>query len=389
MTSDLNFSRRLRRTPYTERVEQAGVRGFSIVNHMLLPKAFAPSVEEDYWHLRRHVQVWDVSCQRQVEIDGPDAATLVQWMTPRDISKARVGDCLYVPLIDDDAGLINDPVLLKLDENRFRLSIADSDVLLFAKGIAMGKGWNVRIHEPDVSPLAVQGPRAEDLMADLFGPDIRKIGFFKFGLFEFQGTRQIIARSGYSRQGGFEIYLEGGHLGPALWDAVWQAGQPYQITPGCPNLIERIEGGLMSYGNEMTRANNPMEIGLAKYCTLDGRVDYAGRAALQAIAAQGEPARLVRGVVFDGGCCPTCAQPWPVMVGGLHVGQVTSAIWSPRLEANVSLGMIERGYWDTGTEVTVHSSDGKTRRGHIRDMPILPSKSAEGGVRSIDAAGVA
>ncbi len=378
MTTGLNFSRRLRRTPYTGRAEQAGVRGFSIVNHMLLPKAFAPSVEEDYWHLRRHVQVWDVSCQRQVEIQGPDAARLVQWMTPRDIGKARVGDCLYVPLIDDEAGLINDPVLLKLADDRFRLSIADSDVLLFAKGIAMGKGWTARIHEPDVSPLALQGPRAEDLMADLFGPEIRKIGFFKFGWFDVQGTRQIIARSGYSRQGGFEIYLEGGHLGPALWDAVWQAGQPYGITPGCPNLIERIEGGLMSYGNEMTRENNPLEIGLGKYCALDGRVDYAGRAALQTIAADG-PARMVRGVVFDGGPCPTCAQPWPVLAGGGRVGQVTSAIWSPRLEVNVSLGMIERGHWDAGTEVTVQSGDGLTRHGQVTDLPILPSHDGKAG----------
>ncbi len=387
MTNGLNFSRRLRRTPYTERVEQAGVRGFSIVNHMLLPKAFAPSVEDDYWHLRRHVQVWDVSCQRQVEIEGPDAAQLVQWMTPRNIGKARVGDCLYVPLIDDEAGLVNDPVLLKLAEDRFRLSIADSDVLLFAKGIAMGKGWNVRIHEPDVFPLAVQGPRAEDLMADLFGPEVRKVGFFKFGWFDFQGTRQIVAHSGYSRQGGFEIYLEGGHLGPALWDAVWAAGQPYAITPGCPNLIERIEGGLMSYGNEMTRENNPLEIGLAKYCALDGSVDYAGRAALQAIAAEG-PARMVRGVVFGGGRCPTCAQPWPVMRGDTPVGQVTSAIWSPRLEANVSLGMIERGHWDDGTDVTVHSPDGMVREGHVSDLPIAPPK-ARHAARPTSDAGVA
>ncbi len=376
MSNGLNFSRRLRRTPYTERVEQAGVRGFSIVNHMLLPKAFAPSVEEDYWHLRQHVQVWDVSCQRQVEIEGPDAARLVQWMTPRDIGKARVGDCLYVPLIDDEAGLINDPVLLKLSEDRFRLSIADSDVLLFAKGIAMGKGWSARIHEPDVSPLAVQGPNAENLMADLFGPEIRKIGFFKFAMFDFMGTRQIVARSGYSRQGGFEIYLEGGHMGAALWDAVWQAGQPYGITPGCPNLIERIEGGLMSYGNEMTRENNPLEIGLAKFCALDGRVDYAGRAALQALATQG-PARMIRGVVFGGGRCPTCAQPWPVMDGDHRVGQVTSAIWSPRMGANVALGMVDRSHWADGTRIIVASADGAVRPGYVSDLPIEPRAAVE------------
>ena len=242
----LNMSRRIRRTPYTDRVEQIGVQGFSVVNHMLLPKAFKTSVEEDYWHLREHVQIWDVSCERQVQIEGPDAAELLQWMTPRDISNAKVGDCLYVPIIDANAGLINDTVMLKLSNNKFWLSIADSDVLLYAMGLALGRGLDVEVSEPDVSPLAVQGPKTEDLLAGLFGEHIRDIGFFKFGWIEFENTHQLIARSGYSRQGGFEIYLSGGHLGSALWDAVWSAGQTFNIAPGCPNLIERIEGGLFS-----------------------------------------------------------------------------------------------------------------------------------------------
>lgn len=209
------------------------MRGFSVVDHMLLPKAFARSVEEDYWHLREHAQIWDVSCQRQVEIGGKDAARLVQWMTPRDIAKARVGQCFYVPLVDETGGMINDPILLKLAEDRFWLSIADSDVLLWAKGLALGAGMAVSVEEPDVSPLAVQGPRAEDLMAAVFGEEIRAVKFFRFAEFEFRGTTQIIARSGYSKQGGFEIYLNGGALGPALWDSIWEAGQAFDIAPGC------------------------------------------------------------------------------------------------------------------------------------------------------------
>jgi dimethylsulfoniopropionate demethylase len=369
MAEGLNMSRRIRRTPYTDRVEAAGVRGFSVVNHMLLPKAFQTTVEEDYWHLRKHVQIWDVSCQRQVEISGPEAARLVQWMTPRNIGRAKPGDCLYVPIIDDAAGLINDPVLLKLADDRFWLSIADSDLLLYAKGLAIGAKMDVRIHEPDVSPLAIQGPKSEALMADLFGSKIRDLGFFKFGLFDFQGTRQLIARSGYSRQGGFEIYLNDTALGPALWDAVWAAGQPYSISPGCPNLIERIEGGLLSYGNEMTRENNPLEIGLGKFCTLDGSIDYVGRQALQRIAALG-PARKIRGVIFDGDPCPTCATPWPVMVSGQMVGQITSAIWSPRLNANVGLSMIKSGYEYAGQNIVVWARDRQDRHGRISDLPM-------------------
>ena len=373
MSSDgLNMSRRIRRTPYTDSVEACGVRGFSVVNHMLLPKAFETTVEEDYWHLREHVQIWDVSCQRQVEIKGVDAMRLVQWMTPRDISKAKVGDCLYVPLVDQDGGMINDPVLLKIADKHYWLSIADSDVLLWAKGLALGASMDVSINEPDVSPLAVQGPKAEDLMVDIFGEEIRKVGFFKYGRFDFQGASQVIARSGYSKQGGFEIYLDDGSLGAALWKTIWEAGQKYNIKPGCPNLIERVEGGLLSYGNEMTRENNPLECGLAEYCDLEGEIDFIGRAALQHIANEGV-LRLMRGIKFEGGKCPTCSVPWPVMVdtpdGRLQIGQVTTAAYSPSLEQNVGQSLIEKGYWDEGQPVIVLSADGKERQGKVVVMP--------------------
>ncbi|MDE0095647.1 MAG: dimethylsulfoniopropionate demethylase [Gammaproteobacteria bacterium] len=368
MADGLNFSRRLRRTPYTASAEAAGVTGFSVVNHMLLPKAYGRPVEEDYWHLREHVQIWDVACQRQVQIAGRDAARLVQWMTPRDISRARTGDCLYVPITDETGGMINDPVLLKLADDRFWLSAADSDLLLFAKGLALGCGLDVTVDEPDVSPLAVQGPKAETLLCDLFGGHVREIGFFKFDWVDFTGTRQLIARSGYSRQGGFEIYLNGGRLGAALWDAVCQAGQPYGIAPGYPNLIDRIEGGILSYGNEMTREQNPFEIGMGKFCSLNGAVDYLGRNALQKFFENGAE-RQIRGVLFDGGPCPTCAEPWPVNVGDRQVGQITSAIWSPRLRRNVGLSLIDREFWDAGQPVTVHSKDGTARAGEISALP--------------------
>lgn len=365
------MSRRIRRTPYTDKVEAHGVRGFSVVNHMLLPKAFQPTVEEDYLHLRQHVQIWDVSCQRQVEIAGPDAARLVQWMTPRDLRRAQIGQCLYVPLVDDAGGMINDPVLLKLAEDRFWLSIADSDVLLWAKGLAIGASLDVSVEEPDVSPLSIQGPKAEELMARVFGEEIRRIRFFRFGSFEFQGTRQVIARTGYSKPGGFEIFLRDGRLGPVLWDTIWQAGQPFSITPGCPNLPDRIEAGLLSYGNEFTRENNPLECGMAKYCKLDGSIDFIGRAALQRIAREGVR-RQIRGVLFDGGRCPPCGKPWPVMSvkrNKMQIGQVTSAAWSPRLGRNIGLSMIDSGYWEQGEPVAVLSADGRERPGHVTTLP--------------------
>jgi dimethylsulfoniopropionate demethylase len=365
------MSRRIRRTPYTDRVEAHGVSGFSVVNHTLLPKVFRHSVEEDYWHLRAHVQIWDVGCQRLVEIRGPDAARLVQWMTPRDIGRAQIGQCLYVPLTDADGGLINDPVLLKHAEDHFWLSIADSDVLLWAKGLAIGAGMNVSVSEPDVWPLSVQGPKAEDLMATVFSETIRSVRFFRFGTFPFRGTRQVIARSGYSKQGGFEIYLNDSSLGSELWDTIWQAGQAFSIEPGCPNLIERIEGGLLSYGNEMTRENTPLECGLARYCRLDGGIEFLGREALQ-MAARNGIRREIRGLLFDGGPCPPCGKPWPVLTGGddgRQIGQVTSAIYSPRFRRNVGLSMIDRGFWDPGQPVTILSADGMRRVGEVTALP--------------------
>jgi dimethylsulfoniopropionate demethylase len=369
--SGLNMSRRIRRTPYTDKVEACGVRGFSVVNHMLLPKAFQPSIEDDYWHLSEHVQLWDVSCQRQVELRGKDAARLAQWMTPRDLKNTEIGQCLYVPLVDESGGMVNDPILLKLGHDHFWLSIADSDVLLWAKGLALGAGLDVSVREPDVSPLAVQGPKAQSLMELVFGAAIGELKFFRFGRFAFGNSEQIIARSGYSKQDGFEIYLNNSDLGATLWDTLWEAGQEFNITPGCPNLIDRVEAGLLSYGNEMTRANNPFECGLRRYCELDGSVDFIGRDALVQIERNGVE-RLIRGVLFDGGPCPPCAKPWPVNPRGrdqIRIGQVTTAAYSPRYQRNIGLTMIERGYWDAGQEVMITSGDGERRTGEVTPLP--------------------
>ena len=369
LMNGLNMSIRLRRTPYTNQVEKLGVSGFSIVNHMLLPKAFQSSLEEDYWHLKKHVQIWDVSCQRQVEIQGQDAQKLIQLMTPRNIGNISIGDCLYIPLIDENAGLINDPVLLKLSEDKYWLSIADSDVLLYAKGVAFGRKLDVKISEPDVYPLAVQGPKAEKLLSEIFGSHITNIKFFKFNWIDVNGSSQLIARSGYSRQGGFEIYLRGKSYANFLWNIIWERGQSYQIAPGCPNLIERIEGGLFSYGNEMTIANNPFEIGLEKFCDLDGSIEYIGKSKLQDIHNNGVQ-KIIRGFIFGETPCPTCSKPWPVYANGNAVGNITSAIWSPRLKANVAQGMVNKDYWDIGQRVKIKVQDGSEMIGTIKDFPL-------------------
>ena len=374
----LNVSRRIRATPYTPRVESLGVSGYSVVNHTILPKGFRKSVQEDYWHLKQHVQIWDVGCQRQVEIVGPDAAALVQWMTPRDLSNAKIGQCLYAPIIDHNGGMINDPIILKLSDDRYWLSIADSDVLLWAKGLALGKAMDVNIFEPDVWPLAIQGPRSDDLMEKVFGFEVRNIGFFRFAEFDFQSEPLVIARSGYSKQGGFELYLDRPSLGSLLWDTLWKAGQAFEISPGSPNLIERVEGGLLSYGNEMVNSDNPLECGLGRYCQLDGTVDFIGRDALVGIAERGI-SRQIRGLIFDGESCPPCQYTWPVfdhdrgsddISTTTPIGAVSTAIWSPRFRKNVSLAMINKTHWQPGTRVSVVLPGGDQRSAVVTSLPM-------------------
>lgn len=364
----LSVSRRTRRTPFSERVEALGVKGYSVYNHTLLPSVFR-SLEEDYRHLKQHVQLWDVSGERQVQLQGPDAARLAQLMTPRDLSRAVVGQCLYAPLVDEAGGMVNDPVALKLAEDRYWLSIADSDVLLWAKGLAHGLGLDVAVEEPPVTPLAVQGPKSDDLMAAVFGDEVRHIRFFRFERLPFQGHPLIVARSGWSKQGGFEIYLDDPALGLDLWDTLWEAGQPFQVGPGCPNLIERIEGGLLSHGNDMTLENNPFECGLDRYCHLDRPIGFIGRAALERIAAEG-PQRRIRGLSFEGESCPPCVEPWPVTTQGAWIGMATSAAYSPDLAGNIAFAMIERGHWEPGTQVTVETPDGP-RPGRVADLPFI------------------
>ena len=357
-------SRRLRRTPFSEGVEAAGVNAYTVYNHMLLPTVFE-SVEADYHHLKSAVQVWDVAVERQVELRGPDAARLMQMLTPRDLRSMLPGRCFYVPIVDETGGMLNDPVAVKLAEDRWWISIADSDLLFWVKGIANGYRLDVLVDEPDVSPLAVQGPKADDLMARVFGDGVRNIRFFRFGLFEFQGRQLVIARSGYSKQGGFEIYVEGGDIGMPLWHALMEAGKDLDVRAGCPNGIERVEGGLLSYGNDMTDDNTPHECGLGRFCDTQTAIGCMGRDALLRVAKEG-PVQQIRAIEIAGDPVPGCDRVWPLMAGERKVGQVTSAAWSPDFKTNVAIGMVRMTHWDDGTDVHVETPLGR-RDAHVSE----------------------
>ena len=301
---------------------------------------------------------------------------LIQLMTPRNISICKAGDCLYLPIIDQNAGLINDPVLLKHSEEKFWLSIADSDLLLFAIGLSIGLKLDVVVSEADIWTVSIQGPKAEDLISDLFGEQTRNIKFFKFDKIDFKKTKQIIARSGYSRQGGFEIYLEGKVLGPDLWDLILQAGQKYNIRPGAPNLIDRIEAGLISFGNDMTSENTPLECGMEKYCSLTDNIDFLGKEYLIEEKRTGSR-RQIRGVIFSGESQGACTVPWQLYDGSKSVGQITSGIFNPSLRVNTGIALIEKGHWNLGQRVDVVIGKGDIRRGQVCFLPFTTPENRE------------
>ncbi|WP_170336149.1 dimethylsulfoniopropionate demethylase [Ruegeria arenilitoris] len=359
----LSQSRRLRQTPFSEGVEDKGVTAYTVYNRMLLPTVFE-SVEADYRHLKSHVQVWDVSCERQIELNGPDAGRLMRRLTPRNLENMQEDQCYYVPIVDENGGMLNDPVAIKHSEDRWWISIADSDLLLWIKGLAVGAGMDVRVFEPDVSPLAVQGPKSDDLMARVFGEEVRDIRFFRYKRLAFQDTSFVVARSGYSKQGGYEIYVENGAYGMPLWNALFEAGDDLNVRPGCPNLIERIEGGLLSYGNDMTMENSPLECGLGKFCKPNENSDHIGKQALASEVETGST-RQIRAISIPGDPVPPARSAWPLFDGRKRVGQVTSAAWSPDFDTNVAIGMVDAGYWDSGTELEVQTPTG-FRRADVR-----------------------
>jgi aminomethyltransferase len=318
---------------------------------MYLPLVYQDLVS-DYWHIKKGVTIWDVGCQRQVEITGPDAFKFLQHLTPRNLTNFKVGQCKYTALTTQDGGILNDPVALRLGDNHFWLSIADRDVLLWAKGLSVGFQMQVTIQEPDVSPLAVQGPKSFDVVADLFGDWIRKLRYFWFRETELNGIPLVLARSGWSKQGGYELYLQDGSYGDQLWEIVMEAGRPYDIKPSTPSPIERVESGLLNYWEDMTEDINPFEVGLEKFVDLEQEVDFIGKEALKKIKAAGINRKLV-GLEIHSEPLTKSAQPWPIERNSQLVGVITSAIYSPDLDKNIAFALVAIECVEIGTKLVV------------------------------------
>jgi len=368
------FGTQIRKSPYFDATVRWGAAGFSVYNHMYIPRDFGDP-EQNFWNLVNGATLSDVAVERQVEITGPDAATFVQMLTPRNLSTCAVGQCKYVLITNADGGILNDPILLRLAEDHFWLSLADSDILLWAQGVAVNSGLDVTICEPDVSPLQLQGPKSGEIMQRLFGDQINDLRYYWLGEFELDGIPLIISRTGWSSELGYEIYLRDGARGDELWELIMAAGQPFELQPGHTSAIRRIEGGMLSYHADMDRHTNPFELGLDRLVDLEMEADFIGKAALKKIADQGISRKQV-GLEIDGDALTAANNEfWPILIAEKQVGQVTSAIYSPRLKLNIALAMVMVEHSALGTDAEIVTPFGR-RSVRVVDRPFYDPKKS-------------
>ncbi|MBT8459731.1 MAG: glycine cleavage system protein T [Boseongicola sp.] len=367
-----SFGTQVRKSPFSDAALRWGAQGFSVYNHMYIPRDFGNPVQ-NFWNLVNEAILCDVSVERQVEITGPDAARFVQYLCCRDLSKMKVGQCKYVLITDQDGGIINDPILLKLGEFHFWLSIADSDVLLWAKGVAVGAGMDVRISEPDVSPLQLQGPKSRDILRAAFGEAPTELKYYWFMEYDWNGVPLVISRTGWSSELGYEIFLRDASYGDQLWEHLMAVGTRLGLKPGHTSSIRRIEAGMLSYHADMTLANNPYELGMDRLVDLEMEADFLSKPALLRIKNEGVRQKLV-GLEIQGAPLPTPNNTfWCVKQGDASVGYVTSAVYSPRLQKNIALAMIDTSGTQMGTNLEIETED-DTRRCVVVQMPFHDPK---------------
>jgi aminomethyltransferase len=372
---------RYRKSCYFDATVRCGLQSTAPYNHMLLPVVFS-SVREEYENLKTNVCLWDVAVQRQIEVFGPDAFALVDILTPRGLTTMKVGECRYTIMTDENAMVINDPVLLKLAEDRYWFSIADTDMLFWIKGLALGRGFDVRVTEVPVSPLAVQGPKSLRLLQDLFGDWVADLKYYYFKEAELDGIPMLIARSGWSPELGYELYLQDESRGDELWEKVWAAGQKYSIKPGAPNQIRRMEGGMLVHGSDITLNHNILELGLPpKFCSAEKATNFIGKAAIKRLTEEGGPKRRIMGLEFckipcgNDKICPFYKR-WNVRKEQSEdaeiIGFVTSLCFTPVFDTHIAFATLSIEACIADKEVWVELPSGEARCAIVRQLPFLP-----------------
>ena len=355
---NFGFGTQIRKSPYFDSTVKWGATGFSVYNHMYIPRDFG-NPEQNFWNLIEKSILCDVAVERQVEITGPDAYKFTQLLTPRDLSNISIGQCKYVLITNNEGGILNDPVLLRLAENHFWLSLADSDVLFWAQGVAVNSGLNVNISEPDVSPLQLQGPTSKDIMFKLFGESIKNLKYYWFKEYDLDGIPLIVSRTGWSSEFGYELFLRDGSKGNDLYEKIMNAGKEYGLQPGHTSSIRRIEGGMLSYHADADINTNPFELGFDRLVSLDNHIEFIGKTALKKIKAEGIKRKQV-GLEIN---CEPLNGPnttfWSIEKDDNKIGKVTSAVYSPRLKKNIALAMVSIKNSEIGTKLYVKINENK------------------------------
>ena len=371
--ADFGFGTQIRKSPYFNATVRWGAKGFSVYNHMYIPRDFGDP-EQNFWNLINDAILCDVAVERQVEITGPDSEKFIQLLTPRDLSKLSINQCKYVLITNAEGGLLNDPVLLRLGKNHFWLSLGDSDILLWAQGIAVNSGLNVTITEPDVSPLQLQGPRSREIMQVLFDENIKNLKYYWLQAIDLEGIPLIVSRTGWSSELGYEIYLRDGSKGDQLWEMIMEAGKNFKLQPGHTSSIRRIEGGMLSYHADADINTNPYELGLERLVNLEMDSNFIGKQALIKIKKEGIKRKQV-GIRIDSDPLqgPNTTF-WPLIINEKQIGKVTSAVYSPRLNKNIALAMINVENSNLGNTFEVLTSNG-TSNAEIIEKPFYdPNK---------------
>ncbi len=371
---NFGFGTQIRKSPFFDATVRWGATGFSVYNHMYIPRDFGDP-EKNFWNLVNDAILCDVAVERQVEITGPDAFQFIQLLTPRDLSKLSIGQCKYVLITNEKGGILNDPVLLRLDENHFWLSLSDSDILLWAQGVAVNSGLNVSIEEPDVSPIQLQGPKSREIMVKLFGENIRDLKYYWLKELELDGIPLVVSRTGWSTELGYELFLRDGTQGDRLWEMIMMAGNEYGLQPGHTSSIRRIEGGMLSYHADADIHTNPFEMGLERLVSLDSDINFIGKKALIEIQKKGIKRQQI-GLEIEG---DSLTGPntifWEIFCDDKIIGKVTSAVFSPRLEKNIALAMVDKNFTKIGLKLSVEIN-GVLRDAIIVEKPFFDPKKS-------------
>ena len=369
---NFGFGTQIRKSPYFDATVRWGAKGFSVYNHMYIPRDFG-NPEENFWNLVNNSILCDVAVERQVEITGPDAFQFIQLLTPRDLSKLAVGQCKYVLITNNDGGILNDPVLLRLGKNHFWLSLADSDILLWAQGVAVNSNLNVSITEPDVSPLQLQGPNSGKIMENLFGETINDLKYYWLRELDLDGIPLIVSRTGWSSELGYEIYLRDGSKGDKLWEMIMAAGKDLGLKPGHTSSIRRIEGGMLSYHADADINTNPYELGLDRLVNLDMEINFIGKQALKKIKEEGIKRKQIGLEIKNNPLKAPNTTFWNILHDGKNVGKVTSAVYSPRLKKNIALAIVDIEFAKINGELNVEI-DGLLVNSIVVEKPFFDPK---------------